>query len=145
MEGFDIQAFQYVIHIIHGNNRQVPLSVDLDTLGKIALVVDDLQCDEAAERHVLGWAVALQKQASEAGSTMPGQDLVIWLFICRTLRFLPVDQTECILDFARWNAVLHSTGRLGSRGLPIPDRWLGMSDIPDPSILLSVPGTDSDL
>jgi hypothetical protein len=54
MDGQGLQETLIVMNIIHNRNRQVPLKVSLNTLTKIAVLVDYLECHEAIEPFPTG-------------------------------------------------------------------------------------------
>lgn len=52
---FDSEAFEIVLKIIHGKNRDIPRVVTLELLAGISAVVDDLECHDALWFFAKGW------------------------------------------------------------------------------------------
>lgn len=52
---FDPKAFEIVIKIIHGKNRDIPRVVNTELLAEIATIVDDLECHDALWFFAQGW------------------------------------------------------------------------------------------
>lgn len=48
---WDAKAILIVMDIIHGRTHQVPRSIDLELLAKIALVIDFFDCHEVVALH----------------------------------------------------------------------------------------------
>jgi len=110
-EIFDHEAFTTVMNIIHGRNRTVPRSVNLEMLAKISVVVDDLSCFEAMEVFSKMWITELR-------GSLPStycRNLVFWIFISSVFR----EGTETILTSTTRTAVLNSQGEIDTLGLPI--------------------------
>jgi hypothetical protein len=112
IEGFDADAFKIGMHVIHGNSWKVPLAVELDILGRIALVVDDLQCADMAATL---WAAGLEGQFPATY----GRNLIARIFISYTL------QLPAACESATRTAMFDSNGPVPSLGLPIPNWVLG--------------------
>lgn len=111
MEGFDIEAFTIVLRVIHGRSGKVPRQLDIDTYGKIAVVVDDLDCLEPFHVWSELWAVKLKNPVPYCARTM-----IIWLFVSYVFRqakkFKKITQT----------AIFRSDGPIPTLGLPIRDK-----------------------
>ena len=58
-EEWDPRVFLLLLNIVHGYNRQVPDSVDIDTLGKLAILTDYYECHERVELFARRWIDAL--------------------------------------------------------------------------------------
>ncbi|KAI0452024.1 hypothetical protein F5B21DRAFT_527310 [Xylaria acuta] len=52
---WDREALLIVLRIIHGRNRQVPKSLDLEMLAKVAVIVDYYECHEVVDAFVEIW------------------------------------------------------------------------------------------
>jgi len=115
MDGFDVDAFRVVMHVIHGNDSRVPSVVDLDTLVKIALVVDDLHCAEAVAAFAALWISGVRMQLPDVCN----RDLVLWIFVSYTLRLLDIFHT------ATSTAMFNSQGPIPTYGLPIRQGIVG--------------------
>jgi hypothetical protein len=87
-EGWDADAFLTLMDIFHLRNRQVPRSVDLDTLAKIAVMVDYYECEEATEVFTAMWITDWKKKQSIP--TVYGRDLMLWICVARVFD-LPED------------------------------------------------------
>ncbi|KAB5522865.1 hypothetical protein GE09DRAFT_1195097 [Coniochaeta sp. 2T2.1] len=119
MEGFHADAFPIVMHIIHENDDKVPKVLDLDLLGKAALVVDDLGCANAVSYVVKLW---MEEQELDLPGTV-NRDLMVWLFISYALRL-----ADYFKRISR-TAILKSKGPLPSLNLPISDGVLRTIDV----------------
>jgi hypothetical protein len=79
---WDPEAFLILLNIFHLRNRQVPRTVSLEMLAKIAVLVDYYHdCGEAIELFTTIWIDHLR-----ANSTIPTtycRDLVLWICIAR--------------------------------------------------------------
>ncbi len=60
MDELDSGAMLIAMNIIHGRTRQVPRSVDLELLTKLAVLVDYLECHESIEPFSDGWIDGLK-------------------------------------------------------------------------------------
>ncbi|KAB5522070.1 hypothetical protein GE09DRAFT_1155013 [Coniochaeta sp. 2T2.1] len=121
IDGFCQDAFLTVMNIIHGNNWKVPKSVDLELLGQVALIVDDLGCAEAVAPFVEIWTTRMMSWWK-----MPevvNRELVLWIFISFTFRL------GDHFHKATTTATLKSKGPLPSLGLPIPEAVLHTIEI----------------
>lgn len=108
---FDHEAFTNVMNIIHGRNRSVPRSVDLEMLAKISVVVDDLRCFEAVEVFSKMWIRKLKGNLP----TTYCRNLILWMFISSVF----CEGTKDILASMTHIAVLNSRGEIDTLGLPI--------------------------
>jgi hypothetical protein len=88
LEGWDADAFLILMDIFHLRNRRVPRSVDLDTLAKIAVMVDYYECEEATELFTAMWITDWKKKQSVP--TVYGRDLMLWICVARVFD-LPED------------------------------------------------------
>jgi hypothetical protein len=105
------------MNIIHGHHNKVPQQLDLEMLGKVAVVVDDLQCLNAIRPYVDIWNTNLGDQFPKKY----GRDLIVWICITHVL--------ELAMHFrqATRTAILDSNGPLPTLGLPIRDRIISKS------------------
>ncbi|KHO02112.1 uncharacterized protein MAM_01113 [Metarhizium album ARSEF 1941] len=104
---FDPKALSIVLNVFHLKHHRVPKHIDADTMCKIALLVDYLDCHEAV--------------ASAAASWMPRQktvyrdrrEVVIWVFISSVFGH------KAIFRESTRAAVVDGTGPFRTLGLPI--------------------------
>lgn len=82
MQDEDPEAMLIIMNIIHGRRRQVPRSVSLDLLTKIATSVDYLECLEMVEPYSDKWISALLKNVA----TTYSKALIQWLCVSLTFR-----------------------------------------------------------
>ena len=76
-ESMDAEALLILMNIVHGRTRQIPRSIDLEMLAKIAVLVDYYDCREAVEVFTDMWIKELECNIP----TRYGRDLVLWLCI----------------------------------------------------------------
>ncbi|KAG6025926.1 hypothetical protein E4U19_002880 [Claviceps sp. Clav32 group G5] len=50
-----VKDFLLLMNIVHGHSGQVPYAVDLETLGRISVLVDYYQCQEVTQLAVGLW------------------------------------------------------------------------------------------
>jgi hypothetical protein len=113
LKGFNSEATNVVLSIIHGKTRSVSRSVDFDLLVKIAILVDDLECHEEVEVFSDMWI-------EERRADLPlewSQDVIPWILVSSVFRKPKIFQT------ATRTAILHSPDPMDSLGLPI-SRWV---------------------
>jgi hypothetical protein len=115
---WDTEALLVLLNIIHGRHQAVPKSVSLETLGKIAILVDYYQCHEVTEVFVDLWLKALEKDFP----TSYGRESTIWLFVC--LMF----SHSAIFEKTTELAIKESQGPVETMCLPIPGCLLGKSN-----------------
>ncbi|KAF2124917.1 hypothetical protein P153DRAFT_300543 [Dothidotthia symphoricarpi CBS 119687] len=78
-ENWDPDVFKILLNILHLRNRQVPKSTNLDTLTKIAVLVDYYRCWEAVETWTTLWIDILKKK--ELVPTTYCGELILWMQI----------------------------------------------------------------
>lgn len=76
-EQWDPNAFLIFLQIVHGHNRQVPSSVNIDTLGKLAILVDYYECHERVELFAQHWIEALKGDIPVAYE----ETVIVWLAV----------------------------------------------------------------
>ncbi|CAF3451611.1 unnamed protein product [Fusarium graminearum] len=74
---WDPKAFNIVLTVIHGYHRDVPRSLDLEMLAKVAMIVDYYECHEIFELYAEIWIGRLQSEVP----TVYGRDCILCLFI----------------------------------------------------------------
>ncbi|KAF2970736.1 hypothetical protein GQX73_g2753 [Xylaria multiplex] len=115
-EDWDADAFLIVMRIMHGQNRFVPRTLDLETLANIAAIVDYYQCREMLEAFAEIWRLRMRKRSLP--STI-GIDLIRFIFVSGVFRW--PDEFNAVTKIAQD----HSTGPLDTLGLPIPESIIG--------------------
>ena len=106
---FDPDAFTIVMNVIHGRNRNVPRDVDLETLAKIAVITNFLQCYESMEVFSGIWIGALQSSLPDTC----GRELVLWIMISS------IFYNRNIFSSTTRTAILRSNGKIPDFDLPI--------------------------
>jgi hypothetical protein len=111
---WDEEAFLILLNALHVRRRQVPKTVTLEMLAKLAVLIDyyELQDAEAIEDWVDGW-----KKGVKENHTVPpkySRDLMLWL--CISAVFGMSRQLEMATEWA----IRESWGPLETLGLPIP-------------------------
>ncbi|KAI3322399.1 hypothetical protein HD806DRAFT_523258 [Xylariaceae sp. AK1471] len=112
----DLHAFAIVLSLIHNRYSQVPNSVDLDTLAKIAVIVDHLQCHEA-----VGVYPQLLIEKLWKGGISYNRDLILWIFIAQVFHDVG------ILGRVTRTAIYKCPGAFKTLGLQI--RWCIIGEI----------------
>ncbi|KIL84609.1 hypothetical protein FAVG1_12136 [Fusarium avenaceum] len=74
---WDPEAFNIILTIIHGYHRDVPRSLSLEMLAKLAMIVDYYQCHESVELYGDIWLANLESQIP----TVYGRDCILCIFI----------------------------------------------------------------
>ncbi|KAG6105601.1 hypothetical protein E4U14_005038 [Claviceps sp. LM454 group G7] len=110
---WDANDFLLLMRVIHGRNIQVPLSVDLDTLGRISVLVDYYQCQEVTRLAVGLWIDKVGKLP-----TSYGRECVIWMFVSWVFSYSEIFENMTEL------AMKGSEGGLGTIYLPFPPTLL---------------------
>jgi len=75
--GWDPQAFKIILSIIHGYHRDVPRSLSLEMLAKVAMIVDYYECIESVEIYTDIWLEGLSSKLPK----VYGRDCILCLFI----------------------------------------------------------------
>ncbi|SCN79292.1 uncharacterized protein FFB20_05914 [Fusarium fujikuroi] len=73
----DPEAFNIVLTIMHGYNRDVPRSLSLEMLVKVAMIVNYYDCLEIVELYTDIWLEGLKSEVP----TVYGRDCILWMFI----------------------------------------------------------------
>jgi hypothetical protein len=111
---WDIAALLILMNIIHGHHRDVPRSIDLETLAKIAILVDYYQCHEVTEIFAVIWMTNLEQN-------MPcsyGKESVILTFVSWVFSNAGIFQKMTAL------AIKESEGALETMLFPLPNAIL---------------------
>ncbi|KAK8036899.1 hypothetical protein PG994_015396, partial [Apiospora phragmitis] len=117
-EGWDDDALRILMHIIHGRTRSVPRSVDLETLAKIAVLVEYYECHEVVEIVTSMWIDQLKGRLPQEYC----RDLVLWCLISWV--FSQAD----LFQAATQIAVNKCQGPLPTLDLPIPEMLVDAID-----------------
>ena len=114
-EDLDVDALVIVMNIVHGRTRSVPRKIDLETLAKIAVIVDKFECAEAVEVFTDMWIAHLKNVIPSLYS----RDTMLWICISWVFR------QPNVFQLATSAALKHSTGPVQYLGLPIPSSVIG--------------------
>ncbi|KAK7931237.1 hypothetical protein PG985_001949 [Apiospora marii] len=109
-EGWDENALRILMNIIHGRTRSVPRFVSLETLAKIAVLVDYYECHEVVELVIPIWIDRLKWRLPQECC----RDLVLWCLVSRV--FSQADLFQTVTK----TAVNKCKGPLPALDLPIP-------------------------
>ncbi|KLO92899.1 Uncharacterized protein LW93_4054 [Fusarium fujikuroi] len=74
---WDPEAFKIILTIMHGYNRDVPRSLSLEMLVKVAMIVNYYDCLESVELYAEIWLEGLKSEVPE----VYGQHCILWMFI----------------------------------------------------------------
>lgn len=114
-DDWDPDALLIVMNIVHGNNGAVVRSVSLETLAKIAVIVDFYGCHESMEVFVEIWIQDLEGPLSKA------YDRDLLLKMCVSSVF----QKRSTLESLGRVAAFHIRGPIRTLGLPISSFIIG--------------------
>jgi hypothetical protein len=112
---WDPEAFKIIMNIIHGYHREVPRSLGLEMLSRVAMIVDYYECNECVEVYIDMW---LEGSSSEL-PTVYGRDCVLYLFISWVF-----SKPRMFGDMA-YLALRHSQKLIETEDIPIPAEVLG--------------------
>lgn len=111
----DPEALVILMHVIHGATRKVPRNITLDTLARLATLVDYYNLHEAVELFSETWVQNLKEKAFPKTYN---PDVVPWLFISWVFRiedaFLKITQ---LLICEGDNKAMHA---IKDENIPIP-------------------------
>ncbi|KAF4881470.1 hypothetical protein CGCFRS4_v015522 [Colletotrichum fructicola] len=113
---WDADALLILMQIFHARTKNIPRSVDLEQLAKIAVLVDYYKCHDTVKFFATLWIDSLQEQ-------LPSQcnrELVLWLFVSVVFR------RDDIFQAITKTAVTESKGPLPTLGLSIPERLISL-------------------
>ncbi|KAG6255222.1 hypothetical protein E4U23_004671 [Claviceps purpurea] len=111
---WDAEDYLIVMNIVHGHNRQLPVSVDLETLGRICVIVNHYHLQEVVHVVISLWIFQLCGKLP----TTYGRDCVTWIFVSWVVSFTKVFEEMTKL------AIKTSEGGLGTIYLPFPPMLL---------------------
>ncbi|PNP78956.1 hypothetical protein FNYG_07821 [Fusarium nygamai] len=107
---WDPEAFKIVLTIMHGYNRDVPRSLSLEMLVKVAMIVNYYDCLESVELYTDIWLEGLKSGLP----TVYGRDCILCLFISWVFSEPVMFQNMTEL------ALRHSQKLIETEDLPIP-------------------------
>ncbi|KAK9439945.1 hypothetical protein VB005_04563 [Metarhizium brunneum] len=113
---WDVKVLALLINIIHGRHRQVPHSVDIETLGRFCTLVDYYECHETVEFAAHAWI-------NKLGQALPrthGRESTIWLLVSWVFSLATTFQKMTEL------AIREGQGPLETMSLPVPPTLLSM-------------------
>jgi hypothetical protein len=119
---WDEEAFLILLSIFHIRSRQVPATVSLELLAKIAVLVDyyELAGAEVMERELSGWIAHLRRDPIPSSYD---RDLMLWICVSQVFNMSKeFEQATAV-------AVRESRGHLQTLDLPIHDAVTGMPSI----------------
>ncbi|KAF1833346.1 hypothetical protein BDW02DRAFT_500813, partial [Decorospora gaudefroyi] len=116
---WDAEAFLILLRILHLRNKDVPRTVNLEMLAKIAVLVDYYSCKEAIEVFTEIWMTKFKRTTKRKSQPVPTtycRDLVLWIAIAWTF-----DLKE-EFEQATAVAIRESPETMRTLELPIPAR-----------------------
>jgi hypothetical protein len=117
-EDWDEEAFVIMMNIFHLRNRQVPRTVTLDMLAKIAVVADYYECTESIELFVDIWLADLKTKSPIP--TTYCRELILWIWVSWAFKWAEIFKQSTAV------AIKHCDGPFQNLGLPIPSIHCGM-------------------
>lgn len=112
LEDFDADAIKILMDVIHGRAHNVPRSVDLDLLAKIAILVDYFGCQQVVAIVSDIWIQAAKRTIS----THLDRGLILWILIASVFH-----KQEIFKSVTRV-AIVESSSPIPTLGLPIRDK-----------------------
>ncbi|KAE9571061.1 hypothetical protein CGMCC3_g12969 [Colletotrichum fructicola] len=106
---WDADALPILMHIFHARTQNIPRSVDLEQLAKIAVLVDYYDCHDTVEFFATLWIHSLQEQLS----LQCNRELILWLLV--SVVFRRDDLFQAVTKIA----VTKSKGPLPTLELPV--------------------------
>jgi hypothetical protein len=100
------------MNIFHLRNHKVPRTMELETLAKVAILVDYYDCGESVEVFVDMWMADLRVRASIP--TQYCRNLILWMWVSWAFKLPDMfKQTTAAV-------IKHSAERVRDLGLPVP-------------------------
>ncbi|KAI1025193.1 hypothetical protein LB505_009464 [Fusarium chuoi] len=125
---WDPEAFKIILAIMHGYNRDVPKSLSLEMLVKVAMIVNYYDCLESIEPYTDIWLEGLRSEVP----TVYGRDCILCLFISWVFSEPTMFQSMTEL------ALRHSQRLIETEDFPIPADILEEIDIARQSALAEI-------
>jgi hypothetical protein len=116
-EDWDEEAFIILMNVFHLRSRQVPRTVTLELLAKIAVLVDYYDCNEAIELYTDMWTASLRKTVDVP--TTYCRELMLWIWVSWVFKLSAEFGISTIV------AIKQSTESVRNLGLPIPSWIIG--------------------
>jgi hypothetical protein len=116
-QGWDATALGIFLKAIHCQYRQVPRSLELEMLAKVAVIVDYYAAHEAMEILSPIWINKLRFWLST--TTCHNRTIALWICISWVFGDLSAFETATKV------AIHHGRSNMTDFGLPIPDRVIG--------------------
>lgn len=104
------------MNILHGHHREVPHSIDIETLARFSVLVDYYDCHEITGLFANIWI----KNLPHYLPIVYGRDSTIWLFVSWVFSF-----ENIFMEMTRL-AMADSRGPLKTMCLPLPPKILSM-------------------
>jgi hypothetical protein len=120
-EDWDEEAFVIMMNIFHLRNRQVPRTVTLDMLAKIAVVADYYECTESIELFVEIWLASLKTQSPIP--TTYCLELIMWIWVSWTFKWAEIFKQSTDV------AIKQCDEPFQNLGLPIPSIHCGIDHL----------------
>jgi hypothetical protein len=117
-EDWDEEAFVIMMNIFHLRNRQVPRTVTLDMLAKIAVVADYYECTESIELFVEIWLGGLKTKSPIP--TTYCRELILWIWVSWAFKWAEIFKQSTAV------AIRQCDEPFQDLGLPIPSIHCGM-------------------
>jgi hypothetical protein len=117
-EDWDEEAFVIMMNIFHLRNRQVPRTVTLDMLAKIAVVADYYECTESIELFVEIWLASLKTKSPIP--TTYCRELVLWIWVSWAFKWAEIFKQSTDV------AIKQCDEPFQNLGLPIPSIHCGI-------------------
>ena len=115
-EDWSTEAMRIVLSLIHNRTRDIPRTVSLDLLVKIAILVDYYELHEAVHFFAIIWIDALRPSVPK----VYGGDVMLWICLSWVFRDAPIFTAITKL------AIQESPGKVPTdTHLPIPSSVLG--------------------
>lgn len=116
--GWDVEALQIIMDIIHGRSQRVPRFVTLELLAKVAVLVDYYKCHDTVKFFSDTWIENLQTWKHPTRGLC--RELILRLFVSYVF-----DQAQTILELLHF-VVREARGPLQTLDLPLPGSVIGM-------------------
>jgi hypothetical protein len=120
-QGWDTTAFSIFLNAIHCQYRQVPRSLELEMLAKVAVIVDYYAAHQAIEILSPIWINALRPRLPT--TTCHNKTIALW--ICISWVF----GDSSAFETATKVAIHHGRSKMTNFGLPIPGQVVGKNAI----------------
>jgi hypothetical protein len=117
----DADAMIIVMNILHGRAKNVPRTIDLDMIAKVAIIVDYLDCAEPMEIYTERWFVDLAPL--KIAQNIYDRSLVLWILVSS------VFQLPEMFTLVTRIAIRYTKEPISSLELPISNCIIGKSKV----------------